>query len=288
MNAIEALLDGIVDYAGLFPPAALPLEEAATNYGAYLRGPDRSALGSFVIPVSRVEELLAGGWIRGEAWPLSLLWTRDPALDSELTRSLARDPSRVRIVSIETRAQAVEDLPWLAELTEAIPTFIEFDWREDPRPWVKALGRAGLRAKIRTGGVEAGLIPPVATVCSFLRACLDGGVAFKATAGLHHPFRGAYPLTYETNAPRAMMHGFVNLFLAGLLYARVGLSPEEMESTVSEMDPKAFHLHGDQAGWRHHRVGVSDLMNYRRRIALSFGSCSFVEPLDDLRALEIR
>ena len=57
MNAsLRALLSGVVDYAGLFPPAGLPLDQAIRNYARYRQGSDAWMLGRFVIPAARLAE----------------------------------------------------------------------------------------------------------------------------------------------------------------------------------------------------------------------------------------
>lgn len=58
-EALVELLRGIVDYAGLFPPASLDLASAVRNYDAYRRGPRAWMLGRFVVPASRAGEVPA-------------------------------------------------------------------------------------------------------------------------------------------------------------------------------------------------------------------------------------
>jgi hypothetical protein len=121
----------------------------------------------------------------------------------------------------------------------------------------------GARAKIRLGG-EA--VPESAPVAAFLTRCAKARVAFKATAGLHHPLR---------NPP---MHGFVNLFLAAALAWRG-------EDPLPTLEASEFHFDDDAVRWQNHTVTIDELRDVREQFAISFGSCSFEEPIDDLKAL---
>ncbi len=56
-QSVLVLLSRSLDYAGMFPPAALPLEEAAARYAAMLVGPERFLLARFVCPAARVGEV---------------------------------------------------------------------------------------------------------------------------------------------------------------------------------------------------------------------------------------
>ena len=143
---------------------------------------------------------------------------------------------------------------------------------------INATAAAGLRAKIRTGGVTYDAFPAAAHVASFIQRCAEHGVAFKATAGLHHPLRCMKPLTYEPDAPKGPMHGFVNVFLAAAVLPHA-------EAILAEEDPGAFSFEDETASWRGHRIRTEDLAHTRREFAISFGSCSFDEPVADLKEL---
>jgi hypothetical protein len=286
--AIETLLEGIIDYAGLFPPAGLPMETAVANYASYRQSADRAALAAFVLPVARLDEFFEALDHDGEAWPLSLLWTRGAKEDGSATASVIDRHTRVKVQSIEARADQLADLPELAALSRGLPLFVEFSWRDEPSPWLTAIKAQGLCAKIRTGGVEPSLIPPVDAVGRFLRACVDEGVAFKATAGLHHPVRAPHALSYETGAVRAVMHGFLNVFLGAFFYSENALDEAGLVALLDERDPSSFRLTGERVSWLEFSASVSALASFRRDMAQSFGSCSFTEPLEDLRRLEMR
>ena len=57
MQPARALLAGMVDYAGLFPPAQLPLDDAVREYAAHLGDAEAWMLGRFIIPAQRLDEL---------------------------------------------------------------------------------------------------------------------------------------------------------------------------------------------------------------------------------------
>jgi hypothetical protein len=121
----------------------------------------------------------------------------------------------------------------------------------------------------------------VSAVAAFIRVCVERRLPFKATAGLHHPIRAEHPLTYEANAPRAVMHGFLNVFLAAS-FAWHG--EKDIEPILAETDPAAFHF-DDGAHWRERTLTAEQLREARTESAHSFGSCSFEEPVRDLQAL---
>src|SRR5712672_2874744 len=83
LKSVEALLTGLVDYAGLFPPAGEDMRRALERYASYLDRPDRSALGRFIVPISRLKELeesardLMPLGDSSEPWRLSVLVADD-------------------------------------------------------------------------------------------------------------------------------------------------------------------------------------------------------------------
>jgi hypothetical protein len=129
-------------------------------------------------------------------------------------------------------------------------------------------------------------IPDPGSLARFLEAFAAADVPFKATAGLHHPIRAEQPLTYEEDAPRAAMHGFLNVFAASA-FARGGMKAPGLEEVLREADPEAFRLDEDALAWREKRVPTAELEALRNGFATSFGSCSFAEPVADLRSLGV-
>jgi hypothetical protein len=120
-------------------------------------------------------------------------------------------------------------------------------------------------------------------VIEFIDACQREAVPFKATAGLHHPVRGSYRLTYEPGSPVGTMYGFLNVFVASALI-HAGESRNSAIAALEETDRRAFVFDDDAITWRDIRI-TTDQLEASRQFAISFGSCSFREPIDELRPL---
>jgi hypothetical protein len=280
-KALRTLLEGIVDYAGLFPPAALDLPSAARNYKAYLSSDDRWMLGRFVVGVAKLPELrgtVAALRGKGDAWPVSVV-APDAAAATSVLR--AGDDANIRIESVEVRAGTVADVNLVARATpKTRDVYVEVPLDGSTPELLNALSDLKLRAKIRTGGVTADAFPQATAIVSFIRACLDRNLPFKATAGLHHPLRGSYRLTYDAPAV-GEMYGYLNLFLAAALM-REGMDDNAASELLLEADPAAIVVEDDRIRWRDREIGVEAIKAVRARVATSFGSCSFREPVDEL------
>jgi hypothetical protein len=150
---------------------------------------------------------------------------------------------------------------------------------------IGAIRDAGAGAKIRTGGTSPDAFPSAIQMTRFLMAVTRYGVPFKATAGLHHPWRGQYPLTYEADSERHTMFGFMNVMIATAIL-RAGGEGETAQAVLEESDASTFERFGDVITWRGERIEFDDLVALRRDGFRGFGSCSFREPVDEL-AMEI-
>ncbi len=146
---------------------------------------------------------------------------------------------------------------------------------------LESVKKAGAFAKIRTGGIVPDAIPSPDDIANFVLRCAELRLAFKATAGLHHPIPGPHPLTYAADAPIAMLHGFINVFLAAA-FAWAGM--RDIHPLLEETDPCAFRF-DESAHWRDWSLTVDQIIEARRNFAHSFGSCSFTEPVESLQKL---
>jgi hypothetical protein len=283
-TALGALLEGVVDYAGLFPPAALDMPAAAGEYDAQRRGDDAWMLGRFVVPASRLEELMAAG-VGGARWHLSGLLGPDVARESAQVDAFnTAHGARAVVDAVELKAAAPEEVAEaLAAVPRGITAYVEVPLHDTLDAALDAVRQHGGRAKIRTGGVTAAAFPEPEAVLRFLEGCVRRALPFKATAGLHHPVRGEQALTDAPDAPRGVMHGFLNVLGAtALLYA--GASATDALRLLREEDADAFRVEDGAFVWREHRL-AAPILQAARALATGFGSCSFGEPVSDLRTL---
>jgi hypothetical protein len=119
----------------------------------------------------------------------------------------------------------------------------------------------GFRAKVRCGGAR---VPTVEELAGFVRRCREQRVVFKATAGLHHAL------------PSDGQHGFLSLLAACVF----GDEEAALRDDAFELDAEAFR-------WRDRVADPEQLARVRRELFAGFGSCSFTDPVDELRALRI-
>ena len=286
MTAIRALMADLVDYAGLFPPAGLDMFSAVRRYRGYLTGEDHWALGKFVVPAARLTEFVAAFndvccGEREPVWSISVLASGDTRSDAAAMEEL--EQGAFSIDSLEMKAATTAQAKThLSEAGNASRAFVEFA-PGDAAAMLPVLARFGAHAKIRTGGVTAEAFPSVEAVAEFLAGCVREKVAFKATAGLHHAVRGSYPLTYETGSARATMHGFVNVFLAAVLAWR-GENMRALVDTLREERASAFVFDEDSVRWPGFDAGLEEIEAVRREFAMSYGSCSFAEPMEEAKA----
>jgi hypothetical protein len=292
-DARHALLSGLIDDAGLFPPASLPLEEAAASHERSRTGEHRFMLGRFICPASRLEQLRPFVERSSEPWRISALldlpgeeiWHEEVGRALEQVRSFVKQTEgAARVDLVETRPSeaaldsAVLGVRAFCEIfewngLEAFP-FLEIpfrpSWKREVPTVLEAFAGAPRRmgAKLRCGGASADAFPSPEQVALFIDGCRRLGLPMKATAGLHHPFRHLDP---ETGFTR---HGFLNLVTAAVFGRE--------EEIVADQDGEHFSLSEQALRWRDLEAGPQAITATRRDLFISYGSCSFVEPVADL------
>jgi hypothetical protein len=295
--ALRSLLTGLIDYAGLFPPAGLAMDAAIRNYESYRNGEYAWMLGRFIVPAARLEEhaeAVRSAGIDASAWSLSVLATAGDAaaiarFNTETDRARADELGAGGSGSIDVLEIKAAHAREIQDAAQAFGGGYQLYFETPPEKWpslLPATAVAKARAKIRTGGEVASAIPEESRVLEFLRIASERRLAFKATAGLHHPLRAMQPLTYQPDSPTGVMHGFLNVFCAAVLLWHEPDRRQEAAWMLGERDADAITM--DEAmTW--HNSGVTltaqQIEVARERFCISFGSCSFTEPIEDLRKL---
>lgn len=298
-EAVAGLLRNLIDYAGLFPPAALAMVPAVANYGTYLQSQYSWILGRFILPVARLgefeeamDQVPATKPEAGLHWELSVLLGADVPAEVEHIRGFndrfaASRFSRIEIKSVEVKIATVQEIERLSGIIPLeLETYFEIPLSGNERDCIMAVAECGRRAKVRTGGETADKFPAPERVLEFMRLCAASDVPFKATAGLHHPLRSVHRFTYQPESPSGIMHGFLDVFLAAA-FVRAGMGTLLALQLLKEESAEVFHFDSDGVLWREHHLNVSDICAARKDFSVSFGSCSFTEPIDDLRSLRL-
>lgn len=295
------LLEALIDYAGLYPPATLEMSRAARNFAHYRAGGAGWMLGRFVCPAARLAEfsVAADPLLPRDAgaipWLLSVTGTGNVHADLEAITAFNErhrvcfDECGARVDSYEAKVASVGDVIAMHEtLPQTLHAWLEVPLTDDVDEMVEAIARVGRFAKMRTGGIDADAFPSSTGIVRFLRSLLTHHVRAKATAGLHHPLRGAYRLTYDAGAPTCRMFGFLNVLLAAAVMADGGTDALARQA-LEESHASSLEFTETQLEWRgaDGTVALSrhTLQQVRAHMIVSIGSCSFTEPVDESRAL---
>jgi hypothetical protein len=273
--AVPPLFERLCDDAAVFPPGNLPLAQAVRAHLGHRAGRHRRLVGPFVVAAASLRELagpLSGRPAR--SFDVALTVPEPAAVAGAL--AAADGIAAVRVGGVEVAVPAGIGAGELVPVLDAaragrpdLPIFVELP-RDERRPdVVRALAGTGLLAKLRTGGVRAELYPGLEELARALVVTTRAGLPIKATAGLHHAIANTDPATgFE-------QHGFLNV-LTAVDAALAGADEAEVERLLAERDPAVMAHRISAVHERSHRV---------REQFRSFGTCSIVEPLDELVAL---
>lgn len=316
-ESVELFCRNLIDYAGLFPPAKLNLNEAFENFVNYKNGKYNWMLSNFICPVKKLPEitqLISEKFADERKIKISILGRGGHDVD-DFKKNFFDDiavwkeflnyfPFRVFTNIFEIRFP--DDLN-LENDPKKISDFIDFisdyvgsnithevfiyleghqgkDWRKNNKAMIRGIEMHNLKKfdcgyKLRTGGMETYSFPPVEKVTLCIRECLDTQTRLKFTAGLHHPLRHYF------DELKTMMHGFLNIFAAGIIAMRHNISDYGLNEILSDENPDNFVFQNDSFSWKDWNVSSEDIRLARENLVVSYGSCSFDEPIEDLKAI---
>jgi hypothetical protein len=274
VSAVPAAWSGLVDDAAIFPPGDASLTDAVAAYRGRRDEWYADLVGPLVVrdtdlpdvdPEVPVSVVLTGG-AGAVAGVASLAEKKSHRLVGLEAAVRDLDDMLGNVRRISTAVDAARDAGGLEDTS----VYVELP-QVDPTPdWLAAadaVAEAEHHLKFRTGGVEAHLFPPAATVAAWIDAALDRETPFKCTAGLHHAIRHR---DHETGFEHL---GFLNVLLA----TRVAFDGGSVAETAQVLDD---HYANDLVAM----ARQSDLEGARRWFT-SYGSCSVIEPLDELVGL---
>ncbi|MEO7453810.1 MAG: hypothetical protein ABIV13_03495 [Fimbriimonadales bacterium] len=299
VESLKSLLGGIIDYAGMYPPAQLPLSESLRNYIRYKNGKESWIVNRFVCPASKVSELEAGlKWhdydrrfgvcLTGSGGDNATGFVANTLADLKSSRKI----DKVFFDAFETRLPASElangDLTHLVMqasrgLEEETLLYLEVPltdkWRAEVPRALDAIARnPRARAKVRCGGPTADAFPNTEQVAAFIAECAARKLPFKATAGLHHPIR-----TYDEDL-KVSHHGFLNVFIAAAVALSFKADAANLVPILATTDASDFRCLGTRLSVGNWHLSLKQLRE-ARDFAVGYGSCSVSEPLADLAHL---
>jgi hypothetical protein len=293
-----ALLDRSIDYAGMFPPCSLALEPALQNQASYVRSPEAWMLNTFVLPIEQFDTAKQFLSEFDPSHPLRVAAlgpktaNAEPFLDAvedadAAIRWLSSNVDLVAISHLEMFLPHDVDSALLQEAKSIIGDLPVF-WEAPPERAEKTIALLAehnsdedaptFGYKLRTGGVTPEALPTSAQIARALVVPATHQVPIKFTAGLHHPLR-QYRQEVQTK-----MHGFLNVLGAAILAAEYKWDEKQTVAMLEDETPQSFSFDEEFFAWREWKIDMKRLDN-RRKFVTSFGSCSFDEPREDLRAL---
>ncbi len=322
-NVFREFFGGIIDYAGMFPPAELTLSKAFRNYIGYLESEDKWMMSKFVCSVKSFLEIFgknseSGKLVHnyhGSRWIDFSLLSSGGNTPKDFKNSLEKECREIKKIIEEHTEKISVDAFEVKIQPDLVGSFGNHALKKllgETDDIINSNGLTGIRVyieppvgdkyktifsksaeaaaeschhggrvgfKLRTGGVTADAFPTIEQVAYALNVCFENRIQFKATAGLHHPVR------HYNRSVNTKMHGFLNVFGAGILRHANTLSLNELEDIISDETSTSFIFSDDTFYWNDIPADITKTVKARAEFVKSFGSCSFDEPRDDLKKL---
>lgn len=298
-ETLSTMLEGVIDYAGLFPPAQLEMRKALEDYA---RGVEKYdwLVDRMVVTAARIGEAAAAAeslryaspdepiYACVVASPIASGSTAGEVIDRDLALMDSQNiliPSTYEIRLPEDGiVQAAKALSRRMHRFEpsGIEVFIEIGWGENLVENIHAVSgeieEFGLKA--RTGGVKAEAFPSVSELATFISEAVSLEQLVKFTAGLHEPLRY---LDVDLNCHR---HGFLNAIFAFYGAVALDLNTSEIEQILAIEDPEKVKFTDESAFMGDFELNL-DAIEVGRDWFGGFGSCSYEEPITGLRRLKL-
>jgi hypothetical protein len=309
-GSLRTLIQQSLDYAGLFPPASLPMAQTTAIFARERSGPASAMMARLVCPASRLNELasasptgatgfriaalLRGGKTAGEclanleadlaslaafsgatAFQADTLELKLPsdALEGSALRKLLAAVVALLVRQPGKARQVFLEIPPSAALPDQLADIAAATEK------LRETAPMALGYKLRTGGSDAASVPSISLVAAALTAAHAHRLPMKCTGGLHHPLHGKH-----ASANHAL-HGFINLLAAAALAHSRNTPAPELEAVLVEGRAQSFAFGAEALQWGSHRLGIAELAAAREQLLVSFGSCFTDVPQMELQRL---
>lgn len=312
-SALKEYLSGIIDYAGTFPPAKLSLDVALKNYSQYIQGQYSWMLGRIVLSASSLEQVSSIAkeqklFDKSPAWRISAVFKLEQnaenflknltiemehvrefgqlhSFDEVLVDSLEIPlPEEILKKSEEELIDLFSSVTFLANDLAVKPRiFLEGSFGVNPGYLCTAINKFNLKfnekiaLKVRTGGVVPSAVPTPEQLSQSIASAAKEKIAIKATAGMHDPIR------HMDENVGCKLYGFLNFFTACLMAYKFNLEGAPLTEILKTERVDVFHFEREWFSFQNKKFNLSEIKKIRREWALSFGSCSLLEPVEFLR-----
>lgn len=317
-------MEGIIDYAGLFPPADLSLDTALQKYSEYRKSGDAWMLSRFIIPGLRLNDLERYGetlFTEGKPFAFSVLGKGTETISDyrehleELVEEMRQfhrlheDRVTTDILEIKLPREAVfandremlhELYQYSVDMLQSAPRlpgkvffegYFESNWKKEIGLILDTMSAFNSRpdaAGDRETGFKircGGLEPESFPSIEQLAFALH--TSREQNIALKATAGLHHPIRHYAEEVQTRMHGFFNVFGGAMLGYAHDLNNEQMQEILKEEDPDHFFFTEETFGWREMEISKHEIAELREVALTSFGSCSFDEPREDLRRLKL-
>lgn len=294
MNVQSAqYLEELIDYAGIFPPAALASIDAAAEYSKLVESKNSWIVGNIAWSADRLGDFASFAFPQLD-WSFAVIGRPSTDAESfatarrtdqlEMDHFLSHFPEsevatyEFRVPSLDLVERSVKQFKSLAKSTDF---YLELPWDIDIAEAVAIIAGAEIfQVKFRTGGLKKEMYPSSEQLAHAMKQSIDLEVPFKLTAGLHEP------IAHVDSTNGANAHGFLNVLSAAALAYHEDATLSTMVEILSI---------SDESRWKYSSKGIQfdqtflsvELLEEVRGMFTSFGSCSIAEPLAGLSRLQL-
>jgi hypothetical protein len=261
----RTLFTQLVDDAAVFPPGNFSLSEAIDRRSARRGTPASDFVGPLLLPPRLIDESLEDH----SGLVIAVIGRQDTAVDEVIAAAEnVADAAGHALAGVEVAAGD----GWERTLDLSVPVALEVPAGAAGRDLLpRVAGHDGqVIAKLRTGSTPENAVPSVTDTAAFITECVQLGVAFKLTGGLHRAI--AHTAGNETTGVEEQF-GFLGILLA----VHAALMGGDVAAALTARDEESV-TDAIRA------MSEADAVT-ARNIFTSFGCCDVLDPIRDLAAL---